>query len=428
VADVLLPLASDPGFTWGDTWAFGLLFLAVALFAAIGALSHQGERAFSASLIYLGLGLGAALAVGLLEIRWIDPFEEHSAIEHVTEFAVLVACFSTGLRLKRVETRRSWTPVLLTLGVAMPLTVAGVALFGTAVMGLSLGAAIVLGGTLAPTDPVLAGDIGVGPPGEDADRQGLPQFVLSAEAGANDGLGTPFLFLGLLLAEGTRQGLLADWALADVVYSVGVAALIGAFGGYGIAALFTWLRDSDLLDHELDGWAGIATALALYGATEVVGAYGFFAAFVGGMAFRRYEYEHEYNRRVHDGAEMVEKFLELAVVLLLGSMVTLNGLQAPGISGWLLAPVLIVLIRPLSILACAPGLFMRPREIGFLAWFGVKGVASLNYAVIAIGSGVLAEREEALVFWTVAACVIFSIVIHGVTATPVTARLLRDDG
>ena len=73
MADVLLPLASDPGFTWGDTWAFGLLFLAVALFAAIGALSHQGERAFSASLIYLGLGLGAALAVGLLEIRWIDP-------------------------------------------------------------------------------------------------------------------------------------------------------------------------------------------------------------------------------------------------------------------------------------------------------------------------------------------------------------------
>jgi NhaP-type Na+/H+ or K+/H+ antiporter len=417
------PLASEPAFSWGDPWAIALLFLAGAIFAAIGALSHQHERAFSASLIYLGLGLGAAGVIGVVDVDWLDPLREPAVVEHLTEFAVLVACFSTGLRLDRVERPRVWTPVVLLLVVAMPLTIAGVVLWGVAAMGLSLGAAVILGGILAPTDPVLAGDVGVGPPGEDEHRQSRPEFVLSAEAAANDGLATPFVFLGLLIAEGAND-LVATWVLADVLYAIGVAAVVGALGGYGIAALFVRLRDAELLEHELDGWAGIATALALYAAAETLGAYGFLAAFVGGIAFRRYEYEHAYNRRVHDGAEMVEKFLELAVVLLLGSLVTVAGLRAPGLTGWLLVPVLILLIRPLSILVCAPGLGLRAREAGFLAWFGVKGVCSLNYSAIVVGSGALAAREESLVVWTVVACVISSIVVHGISATPMTARLL----
>ena len=64
------------------------------------------------------------------------------------------------------------------------------------------------------------------------------------------------------------------------------------------------------------------------------GTYGFLAVFAGGLAFRRYERDHELNARVHDGAEIVEKFGELAVILLLGSMLTLDGLGTPGWAGW----------------------------------------------------------------------------------------------
>ena len=420
-----IPLASEPAFSWGDPWAIGLLFVAGGLFAAIGALSHQHERAFSASVIYLGLGVAAAAAIGALGVDWLDPLRAPTLVEHLTEFAVLVACFSTGLRLDRVSRPRVWTPVVLLLVVAMPLTIAGVAMWGMAAMGLSLGAALILGAILAPTDPVLAGDVGVGPPGADREDQGRAEFVLSAEAAANDGLATPFLFLGMLVAQGADD-VVRTWVLADLLYAVGVAAVVGVVAGHGIAALWARLRAAELLSPDLDGWAGIATAVALYAGAETLGAYGFLAAFVGGVAFRRYEYEHEYNRRVHDGAETVEKFLELAVVLLLGSLVTVAGLGAPGWSGWLLVPVLILLIRPLSILVCAPGLDLRPREAGFVAWFGVKGVCSLNYTAILVGSGVLAAREESLVLWTVVACVISSIVVHGISATAVTRRLLGE--
>ena len=93
----------------------------------------------------------------------------------------------------------------------------------------------------------------------------------------------------------------------------------------------------------------IPAVLLVYGAAEIAGAYGFLAAFAGGVGFRHYEHGHEYNRRVHDGAETVEKFGELAVILLIGSMVGIAGLQAPGLSGWLLVPVLLVVIRPLAV-------------------------------------------------------------------------------
>ena len=418
--------AAEPGFSFADSWALGLLFLALALFAAIGALSHQQERAFSPSLVYLALGAIGAGGLWLLDIRPLDPMRDSSLLEHVTELAILVAVFGTGLRLHRAHELRHWGHVAKLLALVMPLTIAIVALFGVHVMGLSLGAAIVLGSILAPTDPVLAGDVGVGAPGEEEGRTEA-EFALTAEAAANDGLGTPFLLLGILVAEVERGGevgeALAEWLVADVLYAIVVAVAIGA-SGYAIAALFVRLRDAHLLLHKLDGWAGVATALAIFALAEAAGAYGFVAGFVGGLAFRRYEYEHEYNRGVHDGMENVEKFLEMAVILLLGSMLTLAGLQAPGTSGWLLAPLLLLGIRPLSVALSLPGSGFSARSQVYLAWFGVKGVASINYVAIAIGAGVLSAGEQARVFWTVVACVMFSIVVHGVSAELVTRRTL----
>ena len=422
-----LPIAAEPGFSFADHWALGLLFLSVALFAAIGALSHQRERAFSPSLVYLALGAVAACGLWALDVDPLDPLADAALLEHVTELAVLVAVFGTGLRLHRAYELRHWGHVVKLLALVMPLTIAMVALFGVWVMGLSLGAAIVLGSILAPTDPVLAGDVGVGPPGEEEGRS-EPEFALTAEAAANDGLGTPFLLLGLLVAELGRRGdagaVLGEWLVADVLYGILAAVAIGVAAGYGIAALFARLRDAHLLLHELDGWAGVATALAIFALAEVAGAYGFVAGFIGGLAFRRFEYGHEYNRGVHDGMEKVEKFLELAVIVLLGSLLTLAGLAAPGPAGWLLALLILLVIRPLAVMVSLPGSGLSGRSQAYLAWFGVKGVASINYVAIAIGAGVLSTDEESLVFWTTAACVIVSIVVHGVSAEAVTRRTI----
>ncbi|MBD0330869.1 MAG: cation:proton antiporter [Thermoleophilia bacterium] len=420
---MLGPLAAAPGFEFGDLYAIGLAFVGLALFAAIAALSHQQERAFSASLIYLVLGLTAAAAVELLGVHWFDPVDDAELVERLTEFCVIVALFSTGLKLDRELSWRAWAPVTRLLAVVMPLTIAGVALFGTQVMGLSLGAAVVLGSVLAPTDPVLAGDIGVGPPGEEEERN--PNFAVTGEAGLNDGLAFPFVFFGVLAAGEDDWSWLGEWVTADVLYAIVAGVVAGGAAGYGLAALFVPLRERELLSHDLDGWVALATVLLVYGATEAIGAYGFLAAFTSGLAFRRYERDHEYNRRVHGGAETAEKFAELAIILLLGSLVTLEGLSEPGWGGWLLVPVLLLVIRPLAVFAAFAGSGTPLREQVFLGWFGVRGVGSLYYAAFAVGLGTMAGESEVTVFWTVVVCTILSIVAHGATGAPLGRRLLR---
>ena len=414
-------LSAGPGFEAPDLYAVGLLFAGVAVAVAIGALSHQHERAFSASLIYLVVGLLAAVVIQAAGVRWLDPIDDARVIERLTELALIVALFASGLKLDRALDVRAWGPVGRLLGLVMPLTIAAVAAYGHFAMGLSVAAAIVLGAALAPTDPVLAGDIGVGPPGEEEERQ--PNFSITAEAGLNDGLAFPFVLLGLFAASRGGWDWLGEWALADIVYAVPVGLVIGATCGYGLAAGLVKLRERRLLSPRFDGWIGIAAVLAIYGLAEIAASYGFLAAFAGGLAFRRFEHDHELNVHVHHGTDTVEKFTELAVILLLGSLLTIQGLQHPGTAGWFLAPLLLFVVRPMAVLVTFIGSPLRLRERLFLGWFGVRGVGSLYYVAVAVAVGTLGVTNEVTVFWTVAVCVLLSILLHGVTGTPLARRL-----
>jgi NhaP-type Na+/H+ or K+/H+ antiporter len=357
---VLVPVAAERGFSFADPYAIALAFAGLAVFAAIGALSHQRERAFSASLVYLAIGLVAATIIDLLGVRWIDPFDDAELIEHLAEFAVIVALFGTGLKLERALDKSTWGSVARLLAIVMPLTIGAVTLFGTGVMGLSLGAAIILGAALAPPDPVLAGDVGVGPPGDEDSHE--PNFALTEEAGLNDGLAFPFVFLGAFVAAEGGSGWIAEWLVADVLYAVIAGTALGAAGGYAIGAAIAHLRARRLIIDALDGWVAVAAVLLVYGAAEIAGTYGFLAVFAAGVAFRRFEHGHEMNRRVHDGAEVVEKFCELGLILLLGSFVTLSGVSEIGGAGWLLIALLLLVIRPVATLLAFTGSRTAPRE------------------------------------------------------------------
>jgi NhaP-type Na+/H+ or K+/H+ antiporter len=417
------PPGIEPGLHLGSPVALGVLFIGLAVIAGVVALSHERERAFSASLIYLALGVVAALAIRALDLPWVDPVDDAGLLEHLTEFALVAALFSTGLKLDRPLTLRAWrTPARLLL-LAMPITIGVVALFGSQVMGLSAAAAVLLGASLAPTDPVLAGDIGVGPPGDEHEHE--PNFALTAEAGTNDGLAAPFVLLGLFVAEEQGAGWVPGWLAADVAWAIAGGVAIGAAVGLFAAWSIKRLRDRGLLMHDLDAFHAISTALVAYGLAQALDTYGFLSVLVAGLAFRRYERDHEVNWSVHQSTERMEKLLELAVILLLGSLLTTAGLGAPGVNGWLLAVLVLVAIRPLSCLAAlARSPLERRGERAFVSWFGVRGAGTIYYGATVVGSGALAAGEQRTLVWTLIVTVALSIVVHGVTGGPALRRLV----
>nr|WP_282599990.1 cation:proton antiporter [Patulibacter sp. SYSU D01012] len=387
-------------------------------------MSNESERAFSTGIVYLAMGAIAAVLLPAIGVQHLDLRRDHEIVEILSEVTIAVAVFATGLRVRRASLRR-WRTVGLLLLVTLPLTAGAIALFASTAMGLSAGAALVLGAALAPTDPVLAGDVGLGPPGESEDEP-RAQAALTAEAGGNDGAAMPILVLGLVLArdDGATGGLGA-WLTADVLYALAVPVVVGVVGGIAAAGAMRWGVERGLVARDFPAWAAVATALLLYSSAELLGGYGFVAAFAGGLALRRRRYEDEARRQLHDGAGGAERVLVLAVLLLVGSSLTLDGLGRPGLEGWLLAPLLIVVLRPAFALLALVGSGMPRGERLYVAWFGVRGVAAVNYTTAALATGLLATGEAETVMWTAIAVMIVSVVVHGTTSSALERRWLR---
>jgi NhaP-type Na+/H+ or K+/H+ antiporter len=416
-------IALAPGWHLGDLYTLALAATGLAVVIGAVAMTRQSRWGFPPSVVYVALGAVGALALSLLDVAPIDPQHDHVLVERLTELALIVAVFSAGLTIEREVRRRSWLSIGLLLVVVMPLTILAIAGFGVWAMGLPFGAALLLGAVLAPTDPVLAGEVGLTEPGGEV--LGEPRLSLHTEAGFNDGLASPFVVLGLYVAGSGGTGWIGEWLLSDLLYGAGFALLLGAGAGVGAAWLLTRAERRGVVTEQLGGVVAVGLSLVIYGATEALGAYGLLAVFAAGFTFRRYEFDHHLHGAVHHGIETSGKTLEFLVLLLLGTMLTTSGLGAPGVSGWLLVPLLLLIIRPVLVMATAGRGFMdRPGQL-FLGFFGVRGVAALFYATVVVEADVLTPHDEHVVVWTTIVCVVCSIVVHGFTAAPLTRRWLE---
>lgn len=368
------------------------------------------EPATSALLILFGL---TAFAVVPGMPSALDPVAAPRIWEVVSELCVVVGLFGTGLRIDRFAERAKWLPTLRLLLIAMPLTIMLLALFGWVSAGMTLAGGLLLGAILAPTDPVLAGDVQVGPPHEGGEHP--VRYALTTEAGLNDGLAFPFVHLGIAVATagGFSLALAGEWVARDLLYRVAVGAAMGALVGWLMAKiLFDWPREN-ALSKTGSGVVALAGVLLAYGLTEMAEGYGFIAAFASGYTLRRSETGHSFHRRLHDFSESLEHSLTAILLVAIGAAIPFLWphfrIEHAGIGF-----ALIFVIRPLAGWMSLTNTALKGRERLVVSFYGVRGIGSVYYLAYA-GHHVQLVDEYAL--WaTVAFTILVSTIVHGLTA------------
>lgn len=416
----------------------GVLLISMALGA-----SFLRRLPLSTSMLYLLVGVG--LGPAGLQLLDANPFAHTRLLEVMAEIVVLVSLFVSGLKLGVPLRDARWhLPLRLAL-VSMLLTIALITAAGVWGMGLPLGAAVLLGAILAPTDPVLASDVQV-EDGSDRDRL---RFALTGEGGLNDGAAFPFVMLGLGLLGLHDLGTGGwRWVLVDLVWAVGGGLAIGALLGSLVGKFVLYLRVHHKEALGLDQFLALGLIALAYGAALLMHTYGFLAVFAAALALRRIGDQpddiallhgalqdadntpgstaeaavatdpahaaHYMTHAVLGFDEQIERIGEIAMVLVIGAMLSyVAGLSAV----WWFAPLMLLVIRPIGVGVGLVGSRSTRSQRGLMAWFGIRGIGSIYYLMYAINQGLERGLAEQLVSITVAV-VAASIVVHGVSVTP----------
>ena len=443
------------------TWsaAVGLLLIVMALGDSL-----LSRLPLSTSMLYLLAGV----ALSPLWLGWttLSPIAQAAGLERLAEVVVLLSLFGAGLKMSAgLGDGRWWLPVRLAT-LSMLLTVALVAALGTVVLGLPIGAAVLLGGLLAPTDPVLASDVQVADP-QDRDRL---RFALTGEAGLNDGTAYPVVLLGLGMLGLHDLGTSAwRWLATDVVWGIVGGVGIGALLGTAVGRLVLYLRRKHKEAIGLDNFLALGLIGLAYGLANLAHVYGFLSVFAAGLALRWLEQragrppssqgvdkaakraaavqrkrsavaaeeahadpdptlatelathpEHAPAFMAHAVLafnEQIERIGEVVAVVAVGMLLWVVDWH---LVSWGFVAALLLVVRPVSV---AIGLWRsntsRSQRV-LIAWFGIRGIGSLYYLMFATRHGIapaLAANLGALVF----SSIVVSIVVHGVSVTPLMA-------
>lgn len=429
---------------------FSIWYLTIGALLVLMALAGSVLKRLplTSAMFYLAAGLALGpLGTGLLQV---DMIRDARFLERFTEAAVVISLFTAGLKLRLPLRDRRWRPAIVLASVGMAVTVGLVALVGVFAFGLSPGAAVLLGAVLAPTDPVLASDVQVAHP---HDREDV-RFGLTGEAGLNDGTAFPFVMLGLGLL-GLHE--IGDsgwrWLAVDVVWATGAGLAVGTICGALIARLVIYLRREHREAVGLDDFLALGLIGLSYGIALLVHSYGFLAVFAAGLALRRVERQDTGDATAdiqtatpagrpedatnRDSApavmasavlafnEQLERIAEVAIVIVLGAMLASLTWASPLL--WWFIPVLFLLIRPAATFLSLAGGRTTVGQRAIIAWFGVRGVGSIYYLAYALTHGLGGSEGRELAEVTLAV-VAASIVVHGISVTPLMSRYERSGG
>lgn len=387
----------------------------------------KGLRRLPLSLAMICVGLGAGIfSFDILSFN-PDPRTWDTVTERLTELVVIISLMGAGLKLDRPVSLKGWGPTWRLLAIAMPLTIAATAWLGVTGLGFSLAMALLLGAAMAPTDPVLASDVQTGPPKSGEENE--VRFNLTAEAGLNDALAFPFVNLAILVslsgaAVWAGQGL-GEW----LAIAVGWKLLAGGVMGWAVGKAMGWLffhAHKRGLSRHADGLVAIGATFIAYAATEIVHGYGFLAVFVCALTIRASEREDDFHEEMHDFAEQIERLLMMLVLVLFGGALANGLLDALTWTDVAIGLAILFIVRPVFGYLSLIGSPLLNQDKVMLAYLGIRGLGSVYYVAYALNHGAFGDSER---LWAITGFVVLtSILVHGVTATPLMALIERLGG
>jgi NhaP-type Na+/H+ or K+/H+ antiporter len=429
--------------------SFAIWALIIGGLLIMMALSATSLRRLPVSSAMLYLAVGYGLGPSGWDLMAPNPMIYSVVLERMAEVAVLISLFAVGLKLGPPLSDKRWRlPARLAI-ISMTATVALIAAIGVLGLGLSLGAAVLLGAILAPTDPVLASDVRV----EEASDRDRLRFSLTGEGALNDGAAFPFVMLGLGLLGLHDLGTAGSrWFAVDVLWAVAGGLSIGGVLGTLIGRLVVYLRSRHKASVGLDEFLALGLIALAYGLAVLSHTYGFLAVFAAGLALQRANEQREelsgstasktglQHRPVDEafathskyaGAymmqevqgfnEQLERIAEVVIVLMVGAMLSYNDFSAS--TGWFVVLLLLV-VRPVSVWVGLLGASVSRDQRILISWFGIRGIGSIYYLMYAINQGLPPALGEQITTMTLTAVTV-SIVLHGISVTPLMSLYAR---
>ena len=390
-----------------------LAVLALALLANAVVAGRIAGTPITSAMLFVAVGLLVGPeALGLVELS-----SQGEPIKLLAEATLTVVLFADASRIDLPLLRKEIAIPARLLGIGLPLTlIAGLVAAVAVLAELSWAEALLLAVILAPTDAALGQAVVALPRLPSRIRQGL-----NVESGLNDGICVPLFFVALAIAE-AEAGAIGDGAAARLVAEqIGYGILSGAIAGAGAAAAVRFARAHGNVDEAWLQVTPVAGAVLGYGLATPIGGSGFIAAFAGGMVF---------GRLLRGTAHEVVNFLEGAGAVLGALTFVVFGavFLGPALAHFTGAIVVyavlsLTLVRMVPVALALVGSNARRQTVGFLGWFGPRGLASIVFAVLLEEESSLPHEQTILL--TVIATVGLSVLAHGVTAAPLAERYAR---
>ena len=391
-------------------WHLETVVLAILLCVAVYSLLTKviAKTILTLPIIFMSLGYLVSYHVNTLA----EPEALSAGTRLLAEITLILVLFSDASHVRFSRLKESFNIPARMLIIGLPVTLG----LGTLITVLinpqsGMAMAVLTAAVLTPTDAALGQTVVSSP--DVPERLGQ---AINVESGLNDGLVLPFVLFGAMLAATGAGDVGTSGFALSVLLQIVLGPVVGIACGWGLAKIMDFAQTRDLMAESATGVVFLSAAFAAYVGAEIIGGNGFIAAFVAGMVFGN-TYKHDIHF-VGEFMEGVGQILTMFAFLAFGALLLPDGLEHMNWNAVILSLLFLTVVRMLPIWLSLSGTGLAPREKLFLGWFGPRGLASILFTLIMTDEFDFPGEAELLA--CVSMTVFLSIILHGITAAPLS--------